>query len=145
MILAAAFLATPSHGHDMDGSTTTVLAVVHRLDSALMAKDARELGELLEPDFIGTVPSGVALPRDAYIGFHTRPYEGLLAIETAAGTRPTVRVFDDQFAVVNRRVSVRRADAAQTTELFEVQRIEVLRQTNGQWKFVSGQGTRVQP
>jgi hypothetical protein len=46
---------------------------------------------------------------------------------------------------VNRRVAVRRADAADEVEAFEVQRIEVLRLTNGHWRITSGQGTRVQP
>jgi hypothetical protein len=53
-------------------------------------------------------------------------------------------VFDDLFAVVNRRVAVRRADTAGQVEGFEVQRIEVLRRTDGGWRIVSGQGTRVQ-
>ena len=95
-------------------------------------------------DFVGTVPSGVALARDAYIAFHTRANEGLVAIEPAAGTEPTVRVLDGRFAVVNRRVAVRRADPAGKAEGFEVQRIEVLRFDDGRWRLVAGQGTRVQ-
>ena len=51
-----------------------------------LAEDVSALGGLLEPDFVGTVPSGVALARDAYIAFHTRADEGLVSIEPAAGT-----------------------------------------------------------
>jgi hypothetical protein len=53
-------------------------------------------------------------------------------------------VYEGRFAVVNRRVAVRRADAAGKVEAFEVQRIEVLRLADGHWRLVSGQGTRVQ-
>ena len=67
-----------------------------------------------------------------------------MAIEPAAGSEPTVRVFDGRFAVVNRRVAVRRADPAGKIEAFEVQRIEVLRFDDSRWEIASGQGTRVQ-
>jgi hypothetical protein len=100
-------------------------------------------------DVDATAPRAVlntihALAKDAYVAFHTRPHEGLVAIEAAARTEPQVRVFDDRFAVVNRRVPVRRADATGKVEAFEVQRIEVLRRTDVRWRIVSGQGTRVQ-
>ena len=145
ILLATAGLAAfAAHARDVDDTRPAVLAAVHALDTALVAKDAPALSALLEPDFVGTVPSGVALARDAYVAFHARPREGLLAIETAAGTEPTVRVLDGRFAVVNRRVAVRRTDAAGTVEVFEVQRIEVLRLADGHWRIVSGQGTRVQ-
>jgi len=145
MLLAAAGLAASAYARDVEGTAPqAVLATVHALDTALVAKDVPALGALLAPDFVGTVPSGVALGRDAYIAFHTRPHEGLLSIEVAAGTEPTVRVFDDRFAVVNRRVAVRRAVPTGQVEGFEVQRIEVLRHTDGKWRMVSGQGTRVQ-
>ena len=143
-LLAATSIASPGHARDAGSAAQSVLAAVHALDTALMAKDAPTLGTLLEPDFVGTVPSGVALTRDAYIAFHTRPQEGLVSIDTAVGTEPKVRVFDGQFAVVNRRVAVRRADAAGRIEAFEVQRIEVLQHADGHWRIVSGQGTRVQ-
>ena len=145
VLLAAASLVAPcAQAREVDPARQAVLAAVHTLDSALLAKDASRVGELLEPDFIGTVPSGVALVRDAYIAFHTRADEGLVSIEPAAGTEPTVRVLDGRFAVVNRRVAVRRADAAGKLDAFEVQRIEVLRFDGGRWRLVSGQGTRVQ-
>lgn len=144
LLLAVASFAVPAEARDAASSARSVLTTIHALDTALVAKDVPALGALLEPDFVGTVPSGVALARDAYIAFHTRPHEGLVSIEAAAGTEPTVRLFDDLFAVVNRRVAVRRADPAGQVESFEVQRIEVLRLTDGRWRMVSGQGTRVQ-
>jgi uncharacterized protein (TIGR02246 family) len=145
VLLAAAGLTAPvAQSSDTSTGRPAVLATIHALDTALVAKDAAALAALLEPDFVGTVPSGVALARDAYIAFHTRANEGLVAIEPAAGTEPTVRVLDGRVAVVNRRVAVRRADPAGKTEGFEVQRIEVLRFDDGRWRLVAGQGTRVQ-
>ena len=144
VLVAAAGLAAPGDAHAVDSAPQAVLTIIHALDSALVAKDVPALDALLDPDFVGTVPSGVALGRDAYIAFHTRLSEGLQTISTAAGTEPTVRVFDDRFAVVNRRVTVRRVDATGKVEAFEVQRIEVLRRADGHWRMVSGQGTRVQ-
>jgi hypothetical protein len=144
ILLAAAGFAVPAQAREGESVAQTVLATIHALDTALVAKDAPTLDALLEPDFVGTVPSGVALAKDAYIAFHTRPQEGLVAIQTAAGTEPLVRVHEDRFAIVNRRVAVRRADATGKVEAFEVQRIEVLRHTDGRWRIVSGQGTRVQ-
>lgn len=144
VLLAAAGFVIPAQAREVDSAARAVLTTIHALDTALVAKDAPALGALLEPDFVGTVPSGVALARDAYIAFHTRANEGLVAIEPAAGTEPTVRVLDGRFAVVNRRVAVRRADAAGKAEGFEVQRIEVLRFDDGRWRLVAGQGTRVQ-
>lgn len=144
LLLAVAMCATPAQARDGDTAEQTVLKTIHALDTALVAKDVPALDALLEADFVGTVPSGVALTRDAYIAFHTRPQEGLVSIDPAAGTEPKVRVFDDRFAVVNRRVAVRRTDAAGKAEGFEVQRIEVLRHADGMWRMVSGQGTRVQ-
>lgn len=144
ILLAATGLAFVADARDVDGAPQAVLATIHALDAALVAKDVPALGALLETDFVGTVPSGVALARDAYIAFHTRPHEGLVSIETAAGTEPKVRVFDGRFAVVNRRVAVRRAEPADKVEAFEVQRIEVLRLADGRWRIISGQGTRVQ-
>ena len=144
LLMATSLMAPCAQAREVDPARQAVLAAVHTLDTALLAKDASALGELLEPDFIGTVPSGVALVRDAYVAFHTRADEGLVSIEPAAGTEPTVRVLDGRFAVVNRRVAVRRADAAGRIDAFEVQRIEVLRLDDGRWRIVSGQGTRVQ-
>ena len=145
VLLAAIGLTAPvAQSSDASTGRQAVLATIHALDTALVAKDAAALGALLEPDFVGTVPSGVALTRDAYIAFHTRANEGLVAIEPAAGTEPTVRLLDGRFAVVNRRVAVRRADSAGKVEAFEVQRIEVLHLDEGRWRLVAGQGTRVQ-
>ena len=145
VLLAAIGLTAPvAQSSDASTGRQAVLATIHALDTALVAKDAAALGALLEPDFVGSVPSGVALARDAYIAFHTRANEGLVAIEPAAGTEPTVRLLDGRFAVVNRRVAVRRADSAGKVEAFEVQRIEVLHLDEGRWRLVAGQGTRVQ-
>jgi hypothetical protein len=144
LLTAASLVAPAAQAREADPARQAVLAAIHTLDTALLAKDASTLSGLLEPDFIGTVPSGVALVRDAYIAFHTRADEGLVSIEPAAGTAPTVRVLDGRFAVVNRRVAVRRADPAGKLDAFEVQRIEVLRLDDGRWRIVSGQGTRVQ-
>jgi hypothetical protein len=145
MFMAIAGLCAPiARASDVNTDRQAVLKAVKGLDSALLAKDARALGALLEPDFIGTVPSGMALSRDAYVAFHTRPNEGLVAVETAAGTEPTVRVYEGRFAVVNRRLAVRRNDPEGKVEAFEVQRIEVLRLDDGHWRIVSGQGTRLQ-
>ena len=145
VLLTVASLAQPAaQAREVDTARQTVLAAVHALDAAILAKDAPVLAALLVPDFVGTVPSGVALARDAYIAFHTRADEGLVSIEPAAGTAPTARVLDGRFAVVNRRVAVRRADPAGKIDAFEVQRIEVLRLDDGRWRIVSGQGTRVQ-
>jgi hypothetical protein len=145
VLLAAIGLTAPvAQSSDASTGRQAVLATIHALDTALVAKDAAALGALLEPDFVGTVPSGVALARNAYIAFHTRANEGLVAIEPAAGTEPTVRLLDGRFAVVNRRVAVRRADSTGKVEAFEVQRIEVLHLDEGRWRLVAGQGTRVQ-
>ena len=145
VLLAATGLTAPvAQSSDASTGRQAVLATIHALDTALVAKDAAALGALLEPDFVGTVPSGVALARNAYIAFHTRANEGLVAIEPAAGTEPTVRLLDGRSAVVNRRVAVRRADSAGKVEAFEVQRIEVLHLDEGRWRMVAGQGTRVQ-
>lgn len=146
ILLATAGLAcqAQAQARDLDSDSLAVLATIDTFEAALVAKDVPTLDALLEPDFVGTVPSGVALARDAYVAFHTRPHEGLIAIEKAAGTEPTVRVFDGRFAVVNRRVAVRRADPSGKIDAFEVQRIEVLRRIDGHWRLVSGQGTRVQ-
>ena len=146
IVLLAAIGLTAQVAQSSDASTgrQAVLATIHALDTALVAKDAAALGALLEPDFVGTVPSGVALTRDAYIAFHTRANEGLVAIEPAAGTEATVRLLDGRSAVVNRRVAVRRADSTGKVEAFEVQRIEVLHLDEGRWRLVAGQGTRVQ-
>ena len=145
VLLAAIGLTAPvAQSSDASTGRQAVLATIHALDTALVAKDAAALGALLEPDFVGTVPSGVALARDAYIAFHTRANEGLVAIEPAAGTEATVRLLDGRSAVVNRRVAVRRADSAGKVEAFEVQRIEVLHLNEGRWRLVAGQGTRVQ-
>jgi hypothetical protein len=142
--MATSLVAPPTKAREADTAPQTVLAAVLALDTALLVKDVSALGGLLEPDFVGTVPSGVALVKDAYIAFHTRADEGLVSIEPAAGTAPTVRVIDGRFAVVNRRVAVRLADPAGRMDAFEVQRIEVLRLDDGRWRIVSGQGTRVQ-
>jgi hypothetical protein len=55
-----------------------------------------------------------------------------------------LRILDGRYAVVNRRVAVRRGDSAGKVDGYEVQRIEVLRLDNGRWRLVAGQGTRVQ-
>lgn len=144
LLMTASLVAPATQAREVDTGPQAVLAAVRTLDTALLAKDVSALGGLLEPDFVGTVPSGMALVKDAYIAFHTRADEGLVLIEPAAGTTPTVRVIDGRFAVVNRRVAVRRADPAGRIEAFEVQRIEVLRLDDGRWRIVSGQGTRVQ-
>jgi hypothetical protein len=145
VLLAVASLVVPAaQAREVDTARQAVLAAVHALDTALLAKNVSALRALLEPDFVGTVPSGVALDQDAYIAFHTRADEGLVSIEPAAGTEPTVRVLDGLFAVVNRTVAVRRADPAGKIDAFEVQRIEVLRLDGGRWRLMSGQGTRVQ-
>ena len=144
VLLAAAGFVIPAQARDIGQRCARGSYDHPRPRHRAVAKDAPALGALLEPDFVGTVPSGVALARDAYIAFHTRANEGLVAIEPAAGTEPTVRVLDGRFAVVNRRVAVRRADPAGKAEGFEVQRIEVLRFDDGRWRLVAGQGTRVQ-
>jgi len=56
-----------------------------------------------------------------------------------------VRVYDGRFAVVNRRLAVRRAEQGRQVAKYEVQRIEVLRLQDGRWRIASGQGTRVNP
>ena len=144
LLMAASLVAPATQAREVDTGPQAVLAAIRTLDIALVAKDVSALGGLLEPDFVGTVPSGMALLKDAYIAFHTRADEGLVSIEPAAGTTPTVRVIDGRFAVVNRRVAVRRVDPAGKIDAFEVQRIEVLRLDAGRWRIVSGQGTRVQ-
>ncbi len=146
ILLLAAGLAGPTLRTETAWSDRqAVLDAVHALDTAIVAKDARALGALLLPDFVGAVPTGAAFTKDAYIAFHTRASEGLVAIRPADGIEPTVRVFDGRFAVVNRRLAVRRADPAGQVVAFEVQRIEVLRLQDGRWGIASGQGTRVTP
>ena len=128
---------------DAEADRHGVLAALGALDAALLAKDASAILDLLDTDFVGVVPSGLTLARGAYVVFHTRPDEGLVSIEPAAGEPVAVRLFDGGFAVVNRRASVRRANGSGQVEAFDVQRIEVLRLDAGRWRIVSGQGTRV--
>ena len=122
-----------------------VLDAVHALDAAIVAKDGPALSALLLPDFIGAVPTGTAFAKDAYISFHTRATDGLIAIQPADGIEPTVRIYDGRFAVVNRRLKVRRAEPAGRVAEYEVQRIEVLWLEEGRWRIASGQGTRANP
>ena len=143
-LLVATGLASPTvRAETAWADRQAVLDAVHALDTAIVAKDARALGALLLPDFIGAVPTGAAFAKDAYISFHTRPTEGVVAIQSADGIEPTVRVYDGRFAIVNRRLAVRRADASGRVVGFEVQRIEVLRLHDRRWRIASGQGTRV--
>ncbi len=71
LLLAAGLVAPATQAREVDSAPQAVLATVRTLDTALLAKDASALEGLLEPDFVGTVPSGVALVKDAYIAFHT--------------------------------------------------------------------------
>jgi len=135
--------ASPADARAAAHDRQAVLETLAALDAALLSKDARELLSLLEADFVGVVPAGIALSRSAYVVFHTRPGEGLQAIEPAAAEEPTVRMFNGRLAVVHRRVSVRRADSSGRSEDFDVQRTEVLRRAAGRWRLVAGQGTRV--
>jgi uncharacterized protein (TIGR02246 family) len=137
--------ASPSEARTAAQDRQAVLETLAALDAALLSKDASELLSLLEADFVGVVPAGIALSRSAYVVFHTRPSEGLRAIEPAATEEPTVRMFNGRLAVVHRRVSVSRADSSGRSEDFEVQRTEVLRRAAGRWRLVAGQGTRVAP
>jgi len=146
ILMLAAGLAVPALRAETAWSDRqAVLDAVHALDSAIVAKDAPALSALLLPDFIGAVPTGAAFAKDAYISFHTRATDGLIAIQSANGIEPTVRVYDGRFAVVNRRLEVRRAGQAGQVATYEVQRIEVLRLHDGRWRIASGQGTRVNP
>jgi len=126
-------------------ATDAVLAAVRALDAAIVAKDAAALGDLLVPDFVGAVPTGASYAKGEYIAFHTQPDEGLVAIEPAPSSEPAVRVFDGRFAVVNRRLAVRRRAPDGSIEAFGVQRSEALVLRDGRWRIASGQGTRVQP
>jgi len=123
----------------------TVLAAVRQLDALLVAKDAAALDRLLSEDFVGAVPTGEAFGKAAYIAYHCRPDEGLTSVEIAPGTTPTVRVLDGRFAVVNRRVAVRRRGSDARPQAFGVQRIEVLALRDGAWRVLAGQGTAAGP
>jgi hypothetical protein len=122
-----------------------VLAAVRELDALLVRKDAAGLRGLLVEDFVGAIPTGEWFRRDDYVAYHCRPDEGLTSIEIAPGTTPIVRVLDDRFAVVHRRVSVTRRTSEGREQAFAVQRIEVLSRDGGRWRFVSGQGTAAGP
>jgi hypothetical protein len=144
ILLLATGLASPASSAETSWTDRqAVLDVVHALDKAIVARDARGLGTLLLPDFIGVVPSGEAFTKNPYIAFHTRPSEGLVAIESVDGIKPAVRVYEGRFALVNRRLAVRRADPTGQVVAYEVQRLEVLRFEQGRWAIASGQGTRV--
>ena len=133
---ARAWAAAPEH---------SVMAAVRELDALLVRKDAVGLARLLVEDFVGAIPTGEWFGRDAYVAYHCRPNEGLTSIEIAPGTTPIVRVLDDRFAVVNRRVSVTRRTPDGREQAFAVQRIEVLSRDGGRWHIVSGQGTAAGP
>jgi hypothetical protein len=111
----------------------------------LVAKDAAALDRLLSEDFVGAIPTGEAFGKAAYIAHHCRPDEGLTSVEIAPGTTPTVRVLDGRFAVVNRRVAVRRRASDARQQAFGVQRIEVLALRDGAWRVLAGQGTAAGP
>jgi len=146
ILMLAAGLAGPALRAETAWSDRqAVLDAIHALDAAIIAKDATALSTLLQPDFIGAVPTGAVFAKDAYISFHTRATDGLIAIQSADGIEPTVRVYDGRFAVVNRRLAVRRAEQGGQVAKYEVQRIEVLRLHDGRWRIASGQGTRVNP
>jgi len=146
ILMLAAGLAGPALRAETAWSDRqAVLDAIHALDAAIIAKDATALSTLLQPDFIGAVPTGAVFAKDAYISFHTRATDGLIAIQSADGIEPTVRVYDGRFAVVNRRLAVRRAEQGRQVAKYEVQRIEVLRLHDGRWRIASGQGTRVNP
>jgi len=143
MLLLAAFCAAPASAQP--GDAEAVLTAVRALDARIVAKDAEGLAELLLPDFVGAIPTGATFTKDEYIAFHCRPDEGLAAIQPAAASVPAVRVFDGRFAVVNRRLVVRRQLPDGAAEAYEVQRIEALVKRDGHWRVASGQGTRAQP
>jgi len=146
ILMLAAGLAGPALRAETAWSDRqAVLDAIHALDAAIVAKDATALSTLLQPDFIGAVPTGAVFAKDAYISFHTRATDGLIAIQSADGIEPTVRVYDGRFAVVNRRLAVRRAEQGGQVAKYEVQRIEVLRLQDGRLRIASGQGTRVNP
>jgi hypothetical protein len=122
-----------------------VLAAVRRLDALLVAKDAAGLRSLLLDDFVGAVPTGTAFRRDEYIAYHCRPGEGLVSVELDPAVAPIVRVHEGRFAVVNRRVLVRRRLPDGKEVPLAVQRVEALVREGGAWRLATGQGTAVQP
>ena len=119
-----------------------VWETVHRLDRALVAKDAAALGEILTEDFVGAIPSGRQFSKNEYIEHHCRPGVGLTAIADGDRSAATVRVFGE-VAVVNRRVHVRLRTPDGSEREIEVQRIEVCVKDDGGWRVASGQGTEV--
>jgi hypothetical protein len=145
-LLLAAFTAAVSvPASAAEPAADAVVAAVRALDAAIVAKDAAALEALLLPDFVGAVPTGAAFDKPAYVAYHTKPDEGLVSIEPLAGHAPVVRVFDDRFAVVNRRLAVQRRLPDGRVDAISVQRVEALVLRDGRWRIATGQGTRVQP
>jgi hypothetical protein len=143
--LAALVLVAAAPARAAGGPEAEVLSAVRRLDALLVAKDAAGLRSLLLDDFVGAVPAGTAFRRDEYVAYHCRPGEGLLSVELDPAVAPIVRVRDGRFAVVNRRVLVRRRLPDGGEIPLVVQRIEVLVREGGAWRLAAGQGTAVQP
>jgi ketosteroid isomerase-like protein len=145
LTLATAILASGPVRAWAAAPEDAAMAAVRELDALLVRKDAAGLGRLLAEDFVGAIPTGEWFRREAYVAYHCRPDEGLTSIEIAPGTTPIVRVLDDRFAVVNRRVRVTRKAPDGREQAFAVQRIEVLSRDGDRWRIVSGQGTSAGP
>jgi len=143
--LAALVLLAAAPARATGSPEAEVLAAVLRLDALLVAKDAAGLRSLLLEGFVGGVPAGTAFRRDEYVAYHCRPGEGLVSVELDPAVAPIVRVFDGRFAVVNRRVLVRRRLPDGKDVPLVVQRIEARVLEGGAWRLASGQGTAVQP
>lgn len=142
MLLATSFAASSAGA--AEPAADTVLAAVRALDAAIVAKDAAALDTLLLPDFVGAVPTGASFAKADYIAYHTRPDVGVVSVEPIASHPAMVRVFEDRFAVTNRRLAARVRTPEGNIDAFEVQRIEALVLRDGRWRIASGQGTRVQ-
>ena len=126
----------------MKADLSAVRELVRALDRAIVARDAAGLARILSDDFIGTTPMGEAFEKGGYIEFHCRAHAGPHEIDAGPPDAMRIRVYGN-CAVVNRRVQVRKPGPGGRIELFAVQRIEVAVRRRGEWRLVSGQGTRV--
>lgn len=111
-------------------------------EKALVNKDSVKLKNLLSEDFIGAIPSGDWFNKRDYIKYHCRPGIGLSDLKTEPLEKTNIRIYNST-AIVNRRVSVVRVWPDGQRENLEVQRLEVCIKQKGEWRIVSGQGTRV--
>ncbi len=121
---------------------SVIRELVRALDHAIVDRDAAGLDRILSDDFVGTTPTGDAFVKADYIAFHCHSHAGPHEVDSGPPDAARIRIHGD-CAVVDRRVQVRKPGPGGSLEQFSVQRMEVAFRTQGGWRLISGQGTRV--